>query len=101
MGFQAGLSPQQANPQSHNTYTVVLVEIVQQMDTQRSPLANTSMFKGKNEQGSIRSKQKQLEAKIKHHHARLALRKNEDNPLSSYLHLPPSFALFGFLKINF
>ena len=42
--LQAGLSPQQANPQSCSTYTIVLVEIIQGMDTQRSPTPNTSMF---------------------------------------------------------
>lgn len=98
MRLQAGLSPQQASPQPCSTYTV-LVEIVQGMDAQRSPTANTSMFKGKSERGTIRSKQKKLEAKIKHDHARLALRKYEDN--TSPLIFLPFSALFGFLKISF
>jgi len=72
--LQAGVSLQQANPLSCSTYTVVLVETIQGMDIQRSATATTSMFKGKNEQGSISSKQKKLEAKIKYHHLRLALK---------------------------
>lgn len=44
--LQAGLSPQQANPQSSSAYTVVLIDIIQGMDTHSHPMANTSMFKG-------------------------------------------------------